>query len=415
MPNQTKIVKKDGSGDYTDLDACVKAADVSGGFWKCVVSDAGVYGPVLINQSVGVPTESRNIIVTVSDDFRHGGFIESGLPVIESMQVAFKNNSVVDGLIFSNQNESANNFCMKVNNCDDTIYTNCIANGNNKAENGVFVRLLGAQDAYFDHCVIYNAKTYGVQNSIEVQDSVSSRVFMDYCTIVNNSKGFHSRATQTGTAIRLEIKNTVSINDSNDFGEDTSVGGAPGEFNVVYDSQSTNNAAGDGSLSSRMATNAIQSLVLGKTAIFRSEEKGSESYLLDGDSDVNKLVYAGITKTEKKNNQDWTNDIAGLPRASTPSIGASEYYLSCDDPCESNQEGMRLAWMRALKAKKQRETRGKKRANQRRRQTIEEHKMQEEAFKKSMQDEDRKQKLLDEQEKRRLVTSFSRGDKRYYE
>ena len=74
MPDTTVSVKKDGTGDYTTISSAEAASNVSTGYYKIEIQDAGQYNEsVNISGATGTESISNYVWLTVASAYRHSG------------------------------------------------------------------------------------------------------------------------------------------------------------------------------------------------------------------------------------------------------------------------------------------------------------------------------------------------------
>lgn len=328
MPDQTKIIKQDGSADYTTIQAFLNDTDVSDGYWQCIVKDANEYGRLEldIGDIIGVPTFEKNIRIRVDPSVMHEG-------VAGNTHARIKNTTAGKYAVYFNQIdwvsikgleiEQANtdNFIGSVG-MEATTGTNisqCIVHSSapiGLQKSGI--KPIGnGRDFSID-----NTFVYGFFRGISTSDTFTDDqdFYLDHCTVTGCTEGIHLSANNGGDTT-VTAFNVLAIGNGTDFFTGTVGSGGT----IVW--AGSHNGCSDESLT-------IAGLTVGKREgmIEQHTIRSPTNLLLVKLNDAaNDAVDNGLNRvgSEPYAIQDFSIDVEGKtrPRSGTKvSIGASEHY-----------------------------------------------------------------------------------------
>ncbi len=348
MPDQTKTLIADGSGDFSTLQAALTAADVGGGYYKIEIQDNSEYSYATFTTVIGVPTSVNRTIITARSTNRHAGVagetharirnttngqhcltIGVSYTQIEFLQIkqdypgssleGVRFNAGVAGVILSS--------CI--------IYTDLPIG----SQDGVYAGNWSVQSVYIYNCIIYGWGRAGIHAQVWNTGSAQTW-FIDSCTIPrcgtdassSGHGGISIRASDASASVTMAVYNTFA---------DTAIGNAFDSYNGGGDEiwLGTNNACTDASLTAAgLTVGAKENLTItdltqssGNYAVFKSVAAGSEDYSLLDNAAGNVLVDSGTNRigNEPDSRQDFSVDISGVsrPQGITFDIGVFEYPI----------------------------------------------------------------------------------------
>lgn len=337
MPDQTKTIIAGGGGDYSTIQAWENDTDVSGGFWKGVISDNSAYDEtVTISGGTGTPTASNYVWLDVDASNRHAGAAGTGhgrmnIDTASGHAITVGADFVrISNLEIKQASPGASDEGIRVNGgVDDLLIEKCIiwTDSATADTDGVYA---GNSSVTLTavNCLLYGWQRAGFHQQNFNSTTITSRWAIEHCSIYDcgvtgeaSSGGIVCEADGTSTAITYVVNNTASLgNDA--AGEDYAfVSGTTTK--VAW--TGSNNADSDGSLANRaneaadtIDTNSQTPLVA--TTVWTAPGTGDFTVVNSQGLDDN-----GASFTSDDTRADVSVDIAGTSRdGTTPDIGCFE-------------------------------------------------------------------------------------------
>ncbi len=330
MADTIVVVKQNGTGDYTSIQAAVDDADITGGRYIIEIQDSELYAEnVVIGGSVGGPASLTNhIVLRVDDANYHAGVVGAGARIqgntgdhtitIEEEWVHLLKLNVIRDSVNSISAE-----CVRLqidDAADESLIDRCILDGNVRSQ-GVVNQcdcvysqgdVAGVRHTFYNSLFIDNGRS-------GIHDFQSQCNFnLEFCTIFRGSRSntdgnaasvYLSRGPSANPVVN--IYNTFAAHAAADTGM---IGDWVGTATVAASnnasSDTTNTAGGD-------LTELDPDDQFTDPATFDCSIKG-----VDAD-----IYLAGTDRSGSKPDSrvDATIDIAGNTRPSTPSIGCYEF------------------------------------------------------------------------------------------
>lgn len=331
-----------GTGEtYTTIAGWEAASDVSTGFWKGELKDTSAYSGVTISGVTGTPTASNYVWLTATSGNKHKGkagtsharLSGGGTGLIRISDSYTRIDNLELRLTGTNPSDEAIRITGSVT---GVVISRCIIWTSMTATDtdGIYAGNY-SMDAVVDNCIIYGFYRAGINAQNYSAAANTQTWYIDYCTIFKcgssgevESGGISSRTGSTATN-NMNIYNTGCFDTAStydDFANATEAG--------TTNWAGTHNACSDSSLTSRgISTNAQESLTTststqssGSYFLVRNNTSGTEDLQLLDDSAGNSAIGNGTDRTssEPSTRQDFSTDIFGKARKSTPDIGASE-------------------------------------------------------------------------------------------
>jgi hypothetical protein len=321
MADTTVSVKKDGTGDYTTISSAEAASDVSSGYYKIEIQDAGQYNEsVNISGATGTESSSNYVWLTVASAYRHSGVAATSghariYDASATVVIASDNFTRVEYLDIHNTSGGAGH-ALRALSAENVLFSRCILRGN-PGSSGMGCYFYTGSGS-IDNCLIYQNR-YGIYIYFI---GTASNINIDACTSVNNT--FH--AVQSDTYGALTIYNgALGDSGTSDLKSSNSSIAWSGSHNAWdTDTSNINNYPAVGVLTSSqdISSGGVTTTTTTANAMIVTDlTPGSENYtpVPATGAGSNLLLGNGINRqgSEPDSRQDFSTDIRGAARPTT--------------------------------------------------------------------------------------------------